>query len=72
MANATWTVEVDRPACLGTAVCASVAPGYFVVEQGKSRPRAERTPAAEELRDAVVLCPAAAVVVRDETGELVD
>ncbi|MGW9131823.1 ferredoxin [Streptomyces sp. NPDC055681] len=72
MVNATWTVEVDRPSCLGAGVCASVAPGHFAVEHGKSRPRADRAPAAEELRDAVVLCPAAAIVVRDETGEIVD
>jgi ferredoxin len=72
MANPTWTVEVDGPACLGSGICVSVAPGNFVVENGKSRPLAGHAEPSDELRDAAVLCPAAAVLIRDESGELVD
>ncbi|MFJ8111008.1 ferredoxin [Streptomyces sp. NPDC096132] len=72
MADHTWTVEVDGEACIGSGVCASIAPRHFAVENGRSRPRAERVEPAEELRDAVVLCPGAAVLVRDGVGQLVD
>ncbi|MEU6261491.1 ferredoxin [Streptomyces sp. NPDC047043] len=72
MADDTWTVEVDGEACIGSGVCASVAPLHFAVENGRSRPLAERVEPADELRDVVVLCPGAAVLVRDGAGELVD
>ncbi|MFG2961028.1 ferredoxin [Streptomyces sp. NPDC048291] len=72
MADATWTVEVDGSACIGSGVCASIAPRHFVVENGRSRPLAGRVQPAEELRDVVVLCPGAAVLVHDEDGEPVE
>ncbi|MFE8013917.1 ferredoxin [Streptomyces antibioticus] len=72
MADETWTVEVDGPACLGSGVCASVAPGYFAVENGKSRALLGRAEPTEELRDVAVLCPASAVLVRDGAGRLVE
>ncbi|WEH13025.1 ferredoxin [Streptomyces sp. VNUA24] len=72
MADETWTVEVDREACIGSGVCASVAPLHFSVEDGRSQPRAERVAPVEELRDVVVLCPGAAVIVRDGVGEPVE
>ncbi|WP_413098283.1 ferredoxin [Streptomyces sp. Inha503] len=72
MADETWTVEVDGAACLGSGVCVSIAPAHFVVENGTSRPLAGRVEPAEELRDVVALCPAAAVLVHDENGEFVE
>lgn len=72
MANPAWTIEVDSEACIGSGMCVAVAPEHFVVENGRSRPMTAHAQPADELRDATALCPAAAVLIRDEAGRLVD
>ncbi|MCX5399881.1 ferredoxin [Streptomyces sp. NBC_00102] len=60
-----WTVRVERSACLGTGVCASVFPTRFAISGGKSRALREDNDPDEELLDAADLCPMGAIRVTD-------
>ncbi|WP_232247851.1 ferredoxin [Kitasatospora azatica] len=66
-------VTVDRGRCVGTGLCASTAPADLALgEDGRARPRRERTDAHEAVVEAAELCPMEAIAVhRASTGELV-
>ncbi|WP_235482121.1 ferredoxin [Streptomyces roseoverticillatus] len=58
-----WRVAVDRGACLGSGICAALAPESFRLEDERSRPLREAAGPDEALLDAADSCPAAAITV---------
>ncbi|MET9418816.1 ferredoxin [Streptomyces klenkii] len=62
-----WRVTVDRSACLGSGICASLAPESFRLEDERSRPVREAAEPGEALLDAADSCPAAAITVTEGT-----
>ncbi|MER7234250.1 ferredoxin [Streptomyces olivaceus] len=60
-----WRLEADHDACLGTGICAGIAPDHFQVIDGRSVPSAEETPPDEAVRDAVESCPMEALRILD-------
>ncbi|MFG2723418.1 ferredoxin [Streptomyces sp. NPDC048416] len=66
-----WTIAVDRTACIGASVCANYAPDHFELRAGKSYPRMATTDPDEAALDAAETCPVSAITVHDtETGAL--
>lgn len=63
--EAVWRLHVDPSRCIGSGICAGVAPDHFVLVDGLSRPLTERIPAAEAVLDAADSCPMEAVIVSD-------
>jgi ferredoxin len=71
--NTRWRIEVDHGACMGTGICAGVAPDVFQVVDGRSVPPAGTVPADENVLDAVESCPMEALRLRDAvSGEVLD
>jgi ferredoxin len=67
-----WRVGVDGERCIGSAVCAATAPGYFRVVDGVSAPTAPAVPAGtDDVVAAAESCPMEAIAVRDADGTLV-
>ncbi len=62
-----WRVTVDRSACLGSGICAALAPESFRLEDERSRPLREAAGPDEALLDAADSCPAAAITVTEGT-----
>ncbi|KAB1912774.1 MULTISPECIES: ferredoxin [unclassified Micromonospora] len=60
-----WRLHVDPTRCIGSGICAGVAPGHFVLVDGLSRPVAERIAADESVLDAAESCPLEAIVVSE-------
>jgi ferredoxin len=69
-----WKTSVDKNACIGSAICVSLAPGRFVLdERQRSGPVEPETDADEAVRDAAASCPAEAISLVDaETGQPVN
>jgi len=68
-----WTVTVDRGACIGSAMCAGVAPDRFKLD-ADSRSVAVSSPIEpdERVRDAAMNCPVEAILLHDAaTGALI-
>ncbi|MCM0675546.1 ferredoxin [Micromonospora phytophila] len=63
-----WRVHVDPTRCIGSGICAGIAPGHFVLVGGLSRPVAERVAPDDALLDAAESCPMEAVVVSEGDG----
>ncbi|MFC5724299.1 ferredoxin [Streptomyces gamaensis] len=61
-----WEVSVDRGSCLGSGICAALAPELFELADERSRARQERIPPDGAALDAADSCPAAAITVREE------
>ncbi|MGV9806925.1 ferredoxin [Micromonospora chersina] len=61
-----WRLHVDPTRCIGSGICAGVAPQHFVLVDGLSRPVAERIAADESVLDAAESCPLEAIVVSDQ------
>ncbi|UUS29558.1 MULTISPECIES: ferredoxin [Streptomyces] len=61
----TWTTEVDQGRCMGSGMCAALAPDLFRLEDTHAAPVHARIPADERALDAADSCPALAIVVRD-------
>ncbi len=62
---AAWRVTVDRGACLGSGICAALAPGLFTLDGERSRPLRATTQPEEAVLDAADSCPAAAITVTE-------
>ncbi|MFE9960065.1 ferredoxin [Micromonospora sp. NPDC005299] len=60
-----WRLHVDPSRCIGSGICAGVAPRHFVLVDGLSRPVAERIAADESVLDAAESCPLEAIVVSE-------
>jgi ferredoxin len=59
-----WQLDVDRHRCIGSGVCASVAPTHFALDGARrSRPTAMRVPPDDGVLDAAFTCPMEAISV---------
>lgn len=68
MSGSPWRVEVDATTCLGSGMCAALAPEFFVLGDTVATPvRAEVEP-SDVLLDAADSCPAQAIRVLDPAG----
>ncbi|MFE9652071.1 ferredoxin [Micromonospora sp. NPDC006431] len=65
VSEAEWRLHVDPSRCIGSGICAGVAPQHFVLVDGLSRPLAERIVPADAVLDAAESCPMEAIVVSD-------
>ncbi|MEV0425425.1 ferredoxin [Micromonospora sp. NPDC049836] len=63
-----WRLHVDPTRCIGSGICAGIAPDHFVLVDGLSRPLVERILAAEAVLDAADSCPMEAIIVSDVTS----
>lgn len=64
-----WLVSVDQQRCLGSGICAAVAPAHFSLVDGVSGPATgEVDPADEAVVDAAESCPVEAITVRSNDG----
>ena len=63
-----WRLHVDPTRCIGSGICAGVAPQHFVLVDGLSRPVAERIAADESVLDAAESCPLEAIIVSEVDG----
>jgi ferredoxin len=62
----TWRVDVDSSVCIGSGMCADIAPACFRLVNYRSRPVRDRTGPDERVLDASENCPVEAILVRDE------
>lgn len=65
----TWQVSVDRAACLGSGMCAALAPDLFELDDF-ARPRTPDIEPDEVALDAADQCPAQAITVLDNGKEI--
>ncbi|MEU3061533.1 ferredoxin [Streptomyces subrutilus] len=63
---AKWTVRVDRGLCLGSGMCAAVAPEVFALEDEHASVRQPETGEDPRLLDAADICPAQAITVHED------
>ena len=64
MDNQTKTAKkpvVDKDKCIGCGLCAMIAPGTFVVNNGKSVVVEKPTDSEEKIQEAVEGCPVEAI-----------
>ncbi|MFF4172355.1 ferredoxin [Streptomyces sp. NPDC001744] len=59
-----WTTEVDREACMGSGMCAGLAPDLYRLEGAAAEPVRREIPEDERALDAADSCPALAITVR--------
>lgn len=60
-----WTTRIDRDQCLGSGMCAALAPELYRLEGDHAEPVREGIGADERALDAADSCPASAITVRD-------
>ncbi|MFJ4920993.1 ferredoxin [Streptomyces sp. NPDC088725] len=69
-AGTTWHLEVDDSACIGSGMCAALAPQRFALESATANVvpgQAEAEP-SEVLLDAADSCPMTAITVTDTSS----
>ncbi|MFD9293055.1 ferredoxin [Streptomyces sp. NPDC060030] len=61
-----WTTEVDRGLCMGSGMCAGMAPDLYALDdEDRARPVRDRMAPDDRALDAADSCPASAILVRD-------
>ncbi|MEV6569893.1 ferredoxin [Streptomyces sp. NPDC051577] len=65
-----WTVRADRQLCMGSGMCAAVAPEVFALEDEKASVRRPETGEDTTVLDAADICPAQAITV-SEAGRVI-
>jgi ferredoxin len=67
-----WSIKIDENTCIGSGMCAGVAPDHFELVDGYSRVLKATADPAEQVVDAAESCPVEAILVKDtETGDVV-
>ncbi|MBB5153036.1 ferredoxin [Saccharopolyspora phatthalungensis] len=67
-----WSIEVDADTCIGSGMCAGIAPDHFDLVDGYSCVKNATVDPAEQVVDAAESCPVEAILVKDaDTGEIV-
>jgi len=71
-ATTAWRLSVDADTCIGSGMCAGIAPGLFTLVDGVSVPCSAPTPPDPAAVDAAESCPVEAIAIRDAAdGHLV-
>ncbi|MFD8494206.1 MULTISPECIES: ferredoxin [Amycolatopsis] len=65
----TWHLEVDAHTCIGSGMCAALAPEWFELTGETATARAAEVDEDEILLDAADSCPAMAIAVANAAGE---
>ena len=60
-----WRLAVDPDRCIGSGMCAAIAPYHFRVDGPTSPPLAEVVDLDDAVTDAVDSCPTEAISVRE-------
>jgi ferredoxin len=60
-----WRVAVDRGRCMGSGMCAALAPEFFALDGERSRAVRDEIPPDGTALDAADCCPALAIRVTD-------
>ncbi|MTE17807.1 ferredoxin [Streptomyces sp. TRM43335] len=63
-----WRVEVDRRVCIGSGMCAALAPDLFVLEGAAAEVVRPETGPEERVLDAADSCPVLAIRVSGPEG----
>lgn len=67
-----WRVSVEKDACIGSGICAGLAPMVFTLVNGVSEPVEPAIAPDPAAIDAAESCPVEAIAVRDATdGHLI-
>ena len=67
-----WSIAVDDQTCIGSGMCAGVAPDHFELLDGYSRARSGPVEPSDDLVEAAESCPVEAILVKDvDTGKVV-
>lgn len=64
-AKPAWRLEVDKGTCVGSGMCAGIAPALFTVTNGVSVPVPEPVLPEQAAIDAAECCPVEAITIRD-------
>lgn len=63
--SATWRVQVDGGRCVGSGMCAGVAPRHFTLDGERSRPASATVGADDGVLAAAECCPMEAITISD-------
>jgi ferredoxin len=63
---ATWRLTVDPVSCIGSGMCAGIAPALFALSDGVAVPVPGPVPPDPAAIDAAESCPVEAIAVRDD------
>ncbi len=66
----TWHLNVDKTVCIGSGMCAALAPELFRLDDDYAEPVAGEIEPAELALDAADQCPTLAITVREEGREI--
>lgn len=67
-----WSIEIDANTCIGSGMCAGVAPEHFDLVDGYSTALKDQVEPADEVVDAAESCPVEAILVKEVgTGEVI-
>ena len=64
-AETAWRLTVDADDCIGSGMCAGIAPELFTLVDGVSRPVSGAVAPDQAAVDAAESCPVEAIAVRD-------
>lgn len=64
-----WRLSVDADTCIGSGMCAGIAPGLFTLVHGVSVARSEPIPPDPAAVDAAESCPVEAIAIRDAADD---
>lgn len=64
-----WRLEVDTHTCVGSGMCAGIAPALFTVTDGVSVPAPAPVPPDPAAVDAAECCPVEAITIRDAADD---
>jgi ferredoxin len=70
MVTMTWHVNIDKTACMGTGMCAALAPELFQLEDVTAEPVASDIAPTELALDAADQCPTMAIIVTENGHEI--
>jgi ferredoxin len=63
-----WRLTVDPDTCIGSGMCAGIAPALFALAGGVAVPVPGPVPPDPAAIDAAESCPVEAIAVRDDPG----
>ena len=67
-----WSIAVDDQTCIGSGMCAGVAPDHFELVDGYSQARSGPVEPSDDLVEAAESCPVEAILVKEvDTGKVI-